>query len=83
MQRTFWVFGPGDPEPWRWGRAFGPQPQPWVLAGLNPQPLPPRVMFFSLLAQEATGRVLSIQETADVINGQGERQGIIIVGGHI
>lgn len=83
LQRTFWVFGPGDPDPWRWGRALGQQPDPWVMAGLNPQPLPPRVMFFSILAHEMTGRALSIQETADVINSQGERQGIIIVGGYV
>jgi hypothetical protein len=49
LQRTFWGFGPGDPEPWRWGRA--------LLDGLKPQALPPRVMFFSLLAQEAMGRI--------------------------
>ena len=47
-----------SPDPWRvfgpWpesGRA-GPSPDPWQLVALNPQPLPPRMLFAVTLAEE-------------------------------
>lgn len=70
LQKTLWVLGP-------------PQPQPWVQVALNPQPLPPRTLFFAAIAQEVIERASLIQETADALTSQGERQGIIIVGGYV
>ncbi len=29
---------------------FGPHPEPWVQVALNPQPLPPRTLFFTAVA---------------------------------
>ncbi len=40
-------------------------------------------MFFTAVAQEVVDRALLIQETSDAIGSQGERQGIIIVGGYV
>lgn len=67
-------------------------PQVWDVIGgggrlesvaLNPQPLPPREAFVYELAGVAVDRLLLIQETADLIGGDGDRQGIIVVGGRI
>jgi len=76
LPRVLWIFEP-NPDPWRRHWLFEPNPEPWVLVGLNPQPLPPRVMFFSAIAQFVIGRALSIQETANAIRGQGERQSTV------
>ncbi len=81
LQKTLWVLG--IPIPWRAQTAFGPQPEPWVQVALNPQPLPPRTLFFAAIAQEVIERASLIQETADALTSQGERQGIIIVGGYV
>jgi len=81
LQRTLWVLG--FPVPWRAQTAFSPQPEPWVQVALNPQPLPPRTLFFAAIAQEVIERASLIQETADALTSQGERQGIIIVGGYV
>jgi len=66
------VFGP-HPEPWK--------PNPFERVGLNPQPLPPKVAFASVIAQEVIERALNMQEIADALPRQGQQQGIIIVGG--
>ncbi|MGH6842279.1 MAG: hypothetical protein ACREDV_09360 [Methylocella sp.] len=79
LQQVLWRFGPG-PEPWL---QFGPRPEPWVQVALNPQPLPPRTLFFAAIAQEVIERASLIRETADALTSQGERQGIIIVGGYV
>lgn len=50
---------------------------------LNPQPLPPREAFALEFARAAVDRLLLIQETADAIASNGDRQGIIVVGGRI
>jgi hypothetical protein len=81
LGRTLWVLG--YPVPWRAQTAFGPRPEPWVQVALNPQPLPPRTLFFAAIAQEVIERASLIQETADALTSQGERQGIIIVGGYV
>lgn len=81
LEKTLWVLGNGVP--WRAQTAFAPPPEPWVQVALNPQPLPPRTLFFVAIAQEVIERASLIQETADALTGQGERQGIIIVGGYV
>ncbi|MCI0466526.1 MAG: hypothetical protein L0Y57_05910 [Beijerinckiaceae bacterium] len=82
LQRAFLALGPHtDSCRWQWGS--GPIADPWIGVELNPQPLPPRVMVFAALAQEVADRALAMQETADVIMGQGEEQGIILVGGYV
>lgn len=50
---------------------------------LNPQPLPPRTLLFAAIAQEVIERAFLIQETADALRSQGERQSIIIIGGYV
>jgi hypothetical protein len=89
LQRTLWVLGLPtpwvlvNPVPWRAQTGFGPSPEPWLQVALNPQPLPPRTLFFTAIAQEVIGRASLIQETSDALTSQGERQGIIIVGGYV
>jgi hypothetical protein len=67
-----WLWGPG-PQPW----IAGPQPDPWitattpgVIAGLNPQPLPPRLSFALALAAELIGRMAGLQDIADALPEQ-------------
>jgi hypothetical protein len=50
---------------------------------LNPQPLPPREAFTLEFARAVVDRLLLIQETADAIASNGDRQGTIVVGGRI
>lgn len=50
---------------------------------LNPQPLPPRWAFIAAFMEEAVDRLLLTQDVADAVNQEGERRGIIIVGGRI
>jgi hypothetical protein len=53
------------------------------LVALNPQPLPPRAAFLTALARTVVERAELMQEIADAQGqGQGEQQGIIIVGGY-
>jgi len=66
------VLGP-HPEPWK--------PNPGEAVGLNPQPLPPKVLLALLIAQEVAERALYMQEIADALPRAGQQQGIIIVGG--
>jgi hypothetical protein len=81
LEKTLWALGNGVP--WRAQTAFGPRPEPWIQVALNPQPLPPRTLFFAEIDQEVIERASLIQETADALTSQGERQGIIIVGGYV
>lgn len=46
---------------------FSPFPEPWVLAGLNPQPLPPRHAIAAALAQEVVDSVIALSELAEVM----------------
>jgi hypothetical protein len=52
---------------------FGPQPEPWVLAGLNPQPLPPRAAIAAALAQEVVDSLGSLQVLAEALPQEGQR----------
>src|SRR5580704_2343748 len=81
LEKTLWALGNGVP--WRAQTAFGPRPEPWIQVALNPQPLPPRTLFFAAIAQEVIERASLFKETADALTSQGERQGIIIVGGYV
>jgi hypothetical protein len=75
--------GPWDPVIRRtFEKVFGPQPEPWSLVALNPQPLPPRWAFAVEFIRSAVDRLVLIQETADVIR-TGDERGIIIVGGKV
>jgi hypothetical protein len=89
------AFGP-RPEPWR-GLAFqalaarypGIFDGPWgggdplEIAGLNPQPLPPRESFLESLVQTLVERMELLQEMASALTDEGEQRGIIIVSGYI
>ena len=55
----------------------------WDWVALNPQPLPPRVIFSHALAEEVIGKALLMQEIADGMNTNEEERGIIIVSGLI
>jgi hypothetical protein len=50
---------------------------------LNPQPLPPRLAFLAAVVRTVVGRAELMQEIADAAANEGERRGIIIVGGRI
>lgn len=92
------AFGP-HPDPWRiaFASIAARHPEIWDIIGgtpgladevaLNPQPLPPRFAFVTALAQSVTERAGMFQEFADAARGmgrgEGEQQGIIIVGGYV
>lgn len=78
------------------GRIFGPSPDPWLTAqrsaefstapgdrvALNPQPLPPRYLFMTALAQE----IINTAEVMLEINAaksEGDERGIIVIGGYL
>jgi hypothetical protein len=87
-------FGP-SPQPWSPAMLFQViarrHPELWDLfggnplsrVGLNPQPLPPKMVFAAALADELIGRAGAAQELADWLPSQGEERGIIIVGGRV
>ncbi len=83
------VYGP-RPEPWHVIAATR-HPELWDVIGggplswtaLNPQPLPPKVIFTSALATEVINRAVLRQEIADMMPREGDQQGIIIVSGYI
>lgn len=73
---------------------FGPRPEPWqdyafsqnfqssyLLAALNPQPLPPRSALMIAVLQEVIDQVLLIHDVAFALNHRGQEQSIIIVSG--
>ena len=75
-----------QPIPW----SMGPQPDPWIImgdilsrVGLNPQPLPPRINFMISLAQDVLERAALIHEIATTLGEQGQKEGIIVVGGFV
>jgi hypothetical protein len=87
------VFGP-RPEPWRAALATILARHPEALdaiggghsfgdtVALNPQPLPPRYKFLVAVTQSVVSRAELLQEIAAATSGEGDRQGIIIVGGY-
>jgi len=50
---------------------------------LNPQPLPPRIAFLAAVAHTVVSRAELLQEIAHATASEGERRGIIIVGGYV
>ena len=48
---------------------------------LNPQPLPPRFAFLTNVAEMVIERVELMQEIGESLNGRGQKEGIIVVGG--
>jgi len=50
---------------------------------LNPQPLPPRLAFLAAVAHTVINRVELLHDIAHAIASEGERRGIIIVGGYL
>jgi len=96
IRRLSWVSGPW-PLPWMaisMMDIFAPQPQPWReifnpfsqvgnAVALNPQSLPPRIAFMVSLSQDVVERAALIHEVAEGIGQQGQKQGIIVVGGII
>ena len=51
----------------RFRRVYGPQPEPWVWAALNPQPLPPRFVMAIALAQTMIDQISSLGELAKAL----------------
>lgn len=80
IARLGWQFGP-HPDPW--SEIAGHFPEPWTIAALKPQPLPPRIGFMLSLSQDVVDRVMLIHEVASAMGNQAEKQGIIVVGGVI
>ena len=56
---------------------------PSVIAGLNPQPLPPREAFLESLVETMVERLELLQEMATALSDGDEQRGIIIVSGYI
>lgn len=97
VRRTAGAIHP-RPEPWTFGQWSGAwrlaaerHPALWDLFGggplsqvaLNPQPLPPSVVFASALADEVLSRAAIVQEVIDVLPDDAGQRGIIIVGGYV
>ena len=61
----------------RGGQKFGEE------VALNPQPLPPRLAFLAALVHTVASRAELLQEIDHAAANEGERRGIIIVGGYI
>jgi hypothetical protein len=61
----------------RAGQKFG------ETVSLNPQPLPPRLAFLQAVVHSVIDRAELFQDIADATANEGERRGIIIVGGYI
>ncbi|MEO5651060.1 MAG: hypothetical protein ABIR03_14215 [Ginsengibacter sp.] len=77
---------PDDPEPvGPWGpvirQAYQFSKLSWV--ALNPQPLPPKEVIAMNLARQVIDRAGLMNEIANGVNSNGEKQGIIIVSGYI
>lgn len=56
---------------------------PLTRAGLNPQPLPPRMVFAAALADELIGQATAAAQMAGWLSQEGAERGIIIVGGRV
>lgn len=54
---------------------FGPHPDPWAWAALNPQPLPPRAAIAAALAQEVVDSLGSLQVLAEDLPKEGQGAG--------
>ena len=50
---------------------------------LNPQPLPPRLAFLAAVVHTVVSRAELLHEVASAVADEGERRGIIIVGGYL
>ena len=53
------------------------------MVALNPQPIPPESVFISRLAFRAMDRLLTMQETADLMNKSTGTKGQMIIGDHM
>lgn len=69
--------GPWGPVIRKAGRQFrqvyGPQPDPWRWAALNPQPLPPRLVYAVALAQAVIDQVDALQDLALALPDEAQR----------
>ncbi len=96
INNTAFTPNPEDPNPppWPWRHVLNKaydrmlsgisaRVNPFIIAALNPQPLPPRLHFSMALAQEVVERAGMMKEFADAVNDNAEQQGIIIVGGYL
>jgi len=61
----------------------GGRRDPGELAGLNPQPLPPRLAFAMAVADTVVRRARAVQDVADATANDGEERGSIIVSGYV
>lgn len=91
LDRTSVLYGPHTHASNSFGDtvALNPQPLPPRHAflfgdtvALNPQPLPPRYRFLVAVTQSVVSRAELLQEVAAATSREGDRQGIIIVGGY-
>ena len=59
---------------------LGPQPEPWITrvqnpliqVALNPQPLPPRLAYTTVLAQEIVNSIANLQDIADTLSADAQ-----------
>jgi hypothetical protein len=81
---------PLPPGPWdpvirkalsQMGWKFRPSPDPWILReywgdqiALNPQPLPPRLAYITVLAQEVVNSVVNLQDLTETLSGDFQAQ---------
>ena len=64
---------------------LGPQPEPWITSvqnsllevALNPQPLPPRLAYTTVLGQEIVNSITNLQDIADALPDSQARVGEI------
>jgi hypothetical protein len=67
-------FGGGGPLRSRVFQRFGPHPEPWVIAGLNPQPLPPKALYALMLADAHVAELMRVDSlVADLGEGAVEQ----------
>jgi hypothetical protein len=63
------------------GSKYRPSPDPWILreyfgeqVALNPQPLPPRLAYIAVLAQEVVNSIVNLQDLTETLPGDFQAQ---------
>lgn len=67
LSQIGWKFRP-SPDPWISSRYFGNQ------VALNPQPLPPRLAYTTVLVQEIVNSIVTLQDLAETLPGEFQSQ---------
>lgn len=67
LSQMGWKFRP-SPDPWISSKYFGEQ------VALNPQPLPPRLAYITVLAQEVVNGIVNLQDLTETLPGDFQAQ---------